>query len=259
MRRTESVMGTVVSFDIRPGSLPAADVYVALARARAVLHSVDAVFSTWKPNSPLSRLRRGEIELPDAPAEVAAVLDLCAAVHHASGGWFDPWAMPGGVDPTGLVKGWAGQAALDVLASAGAGAAMVNAGGDVATFGQPEPGRPWLIGIRHPRDPRRIVAVVEAPGAVATSGTYERGDHIVDPRTGSSCSAVASATVTGPDLAMADGLATALMAAGEGGLVHLASLPGYEALLVGHGGGLLRTPGLPLVGRPRLPEEVEPH
>ena len=82
-------------------------------RAEARLRWVDDVFSTWKPESPVSRLRRGEIGLGDAPPEVAEVLELCRRAREASDGWFDPWAMPGGVDPTGLVKGWAVERALD--------------------------------------------------------------------------------------------------------------------------------------------------
>ena len=57
----------------------------------------------------------GEIGLEEAPPEVAEVLELCRRAREASDGWFDPWAMPGGVDPTGLVKGWAVERALDEL------------------------------------------------------------------------------------------------------------------------------------------------
>lgn len=245
IRRAEPVMGTVVSFDIRPGDADRAAVYLALARARAGLHRVDAVFSTWKPDSPVSRLRRGDIVLTDAPTEVGEVLERCRLARECSGGWFDPWAMPGGVDPTGLVKGWAAGRALQVLVDAGVRAAMVSAGGDVALFGEPEPGRRWRIGVQNPFDRTTVVAVAEPAAAIATSGSYERGLHVVDPHTGEPVAAVASATVTGPEIDMADALATGLLAGGGEAISHLEALDGYEALLIGHDGSFRQTGGFP--------------
>ncbi|MEA2459536.1 MAG: FAD:protein transferase [Thermoleophilaceae bacterium] len=224
-------MGTAVSFDVRGGP-PGA-----VADACAILHRADAVFSTWQPDSPMSRLRRGELSVGEAPGEIAEVLLLSAEAKRMSGGWFDPWRMPGGVDPTGLVKGWAAQRAADALRDAGAEAAMVNAAGDIVTFGEPEPGRAWRLGIRDPREPDRIGWVVAVrDGAIATSAAYERGDHVLDPHTGAPARAALSATVTGPDLTLADALATGLFAAGAAGLALIDALPGYAALLVEPGG-----------------------
>jgi thiamine biosynthesis lipoprotein len=244
VKHVERVMGTAVSFDVRGGT-PAA-----VADACAILHRADAVFSTWQPDSPMSRLRRGELSIGDAPAEIAEVLDLCAQAKRMSGGWFDPWRMPGGVDPTGLVKGWAAQRAADALRETGAEAAMVNAAGDIVTFGGPEPesGRAWQLGIRDPREPDRIAWVVAVrDGAVATSAAYERGDHVLDPHTGAPARAALSATVTGPDLALADALATGLFAAGVAGLPLIDALPGYDALLVEPGGEARLTGQFPLL------------
>jgi thiamine biosynthesis lipoprotein len=125
---------------------------------------------------------------------------------------------------------------------------MVNAAGDIFTFGEPEPGRAWRLGIRDPRKPDRIAWVVAArDGAVATSAAYERGDHVVDPHTGTPARAALSATVTGPDLTLADALATGLFAAGVAGLPLIDELPGYDALLVGPGGETYVTDEFPLV------------
>ena len=115
LRHVHAVMGTMVSFDVRIGEAEPRAAYVALARACARLDRADAVFSTWKPNSPMSLLRRDAMTLEEAPAEMATVLELCALARDLSGGWFDPWRMPGGIDPTGLVKGWAADRALDEL------------------------------------------------------------------------------------------------------------------------------------------------
>ena len=152
-RHVEHVMGTAFSFVVHPGGLNRLDVRHAIGSACQWLHHVDEVFSTWKPDSVMSRLRRGEMHVDDAGDDVQTVLELCRGARAVSAGWFDPWALPGGVDPTGLVKGWATQEALSVLKSAGVAAAMINGGGDVATFGQPFPERPWVIGIQDPERP----------------------------------------------------------------------------------------------------------
>ncbi len=219
----------------------------ALERAIAVLHHVDDVFSTWQPDSPVSRLRRGEIELDAAPPEVARVLDLCRRARTASGGWFDPWRVDGGVDPTGLVKGWAAELALAELRGSAA-AALVNAGGDIAVFGEPEPGQQWRIGIRDPLAADRLLTVVTLGGhdrAVATSGAYERGPHVLDPESGEPAQALLAATVVGPDLAFADALATGLFASGGKALARVAGLRGYSALIVAGDGSLRATLGFP--------------
>ena len=141
LTHAEPAMGTVFSFALVPGPLPDADLRSAISAACACLHEADATFSTWDPGSPVSRYRRGEAELAGLPAEVAEVLADCQAARQASGGWFDPWAMPGGFDPTGLVKGWAVDRALDILRRAGLAAAVINGGGDLAVFGRPGPGQ----------------------------------------------------------------------------------------------------------------------
>lgn len=229
----EPVMGTVVSFTVHGGALGERAVRRALDEACRLLHRHDETFSTWKPHSPMSRLRRGEISLDEAPGEMRLVLDLCDQARQLSGGWFDPWAMPGGVDPTGLVKGWALEEALGVLRSAGVDAALVNGGGDLASLGRPRPDESWRVGVRHPWDQAALACIVELDGAVATSGSYERGPHLLDPGTGRFTMAAASATVTGPSLAMADALATALAVGGDDVLARIAALEGYDGYLVG--------------------------
>lgn len=240
-------MGTVVDIDVRFAPALAEMPWSALARARAVLHRADALFSTWRPESPMSRFRRGALELDALPSPLAAVLDAARAAREASGGWFDPWAMPGGVDPTGYVKGWAAQRALDELAAAGVSGALVNAAGDIATCGAPAPGGRWRVGVLDPFTRGAIACVVELTGAIATSGSYERGPHLLDPHTGQPAARVASASVTGPDLGLADALATALAVGGVEALVHLEALAGYEALLIGFDGTRTSSAGFPIV------------
>jgi thiamine biosynthesis lipoprotein len=240
-------MGTVVVIDLfdELGVDPDAAIWP-LRRCVEELHHADRVFSTYKDQSPLSRLRRGEIALGEAPPEVTEVLDLCRQVKEMTRGWFDPWAMPGGVDPTGLVKGWAAQRALEWLREAGLDGAMVNAGGDIATFGGPAPDEPFRIAVVRPSDRLSVAEVVEVRGAIATSGTYERGAHLIDPATGETASALASATVVGPDLAIADALATALCVGGDAVTPLFEALDGYEWLTVGHDGSRRVSDAFPL-------------
>jgi FAD:protein FMN transferase len=231
-------MGTVVTIDVCTAG---ADISQQLATARRLLRQADAVFSTWQPDSPVSRLRRGEVTAAQLPAEVREVLGLCAVARELTDGWFDPWAMPGGVDPTGYVKGWAAQRALGAFRPGGVGGvsgiggvsgALVNAAGDIASFGGLTDGTPFRVGITDPFSPGRLAAIIRLTGAIATSGSYERGDHLIDPHGGRPVARAASASVTGPDLGLADALATALAVAGPVGLDLVEALDGYEALLI---------------------------
>jgi FAD:protein FMN transferase len=243
----EAAMGTVFSLSARPGGVPGPELRSALAAACATLHRADAIFSTWDPQSPVSRLRRGEAGLAGLPREVAQVAAECQAARRASGGWFDPWAMPGGFDPTGLVKGWAVDQALAVLRRAGAAAAMVNGGGDLAAFGSPAPGRRWRVGIRHPWRADALAGIIEVEAAVATSGSYERGPHLIDPATGLASGRAASATVAGPSLAMADALATAVAVGGDEALAVVGGVEGYAAYLIRPDGSETGTGGLTFI------------
>jgi FAD:protein FMN transferase len=241
----EQVMGTIVVIDVYSAGAPDPEITGQLAEAVAVLHRADATFSTWQPGSPVSRLRRGEITMTQAPAEVAEVIRRCAAARDLSGGWFDPWAVPGGFDPSGYVKGWAAQNALAAFRASGVCGVMVNAAGDIASTGGPGDGRPFRVGIADPRSPLRLAEIVELDGGIATSGTYERGAHLIDPRSGRLAARAASASVTGPDLGLADALATALAVAGEPGLPLVEKLDGYEALIINPDGSRRSTTRFP--------------
>lgn len=170
----EQVMGTVFSFHVESGDCRPEDARAAVDSACTRLHDLDEIFSTWKPLSPMSLLRVGRLALGETPPEMSEVLDLCREAKELSQGWFDPWAMPGGLDPTGLVKGWAAEQALAVLERAGVAAAMVNGGGDIALLGLPGEAPTWRIGVRHPWRAEALACVLETDRAVATSGCYER-------------------------------------------------------------------------------------
>src|SRR3954447_17273258 len=145
----------------------------------------------------------------------------------------------GRLDPSGFVKGWAIAGAAERLRAAGAERFCINAGGDVYAAG-----RPWRVGIRHPEDLESLAAVVTAEDvAVATSGEYEQGAHIVDPHTGARPEGLLSVTIIGPDPALADAYATAAFAMGEAGPAWTASLEGYDAMCITADHRVLSTPG----------------
>ena len=246
-RRVEALMGTVVSIDVRDRGLPAADIESAIEATVETLRSIEARFSPYQADSEISRIGRGELEAADAHPDVRFVLERCEEIREASGGAFDVYRHrpDGRLDPSGFVKGWAVEVAATALRAAHARSFTINAGGDVLAAGEVEPGRPWRVGIRHPDDARQVVAVLGVRDlAVATSGAYERGAHIVDPRSGLSPRELTSVTVVGPSLAWADGAATAAFVMGESGLAWIASQPGYAALASTADGRLVWTEGI---------------
>jgi len=217
-----------VTVDVRDARVDPA----ALEEAFADLGRMDALFSTYRRDSDVSRIDRGELRPEDAEPEVRAVLDLCERYRRATGGWFSAW-IGGRLDPSGLVKSWAMDRACAILERHGARNYVLNAGGDVVARGHREDGERWRVGIRHPVQRDRVVRVVLATDvAVATSGTYEKGTHVLDPHTGHAATSVVSVTVVGPDIVEADVHATAALAMGRSGLDLVEALDGYEAYAI---------------------------
>jgi thiamine biosynthesis lipoprotein len=233
-RRVEFVMGMPVSVDARD-RLPDR----ALDDVFDWLRFVDAVFSTYRADSEIARLGRGELATADAHPSVREVLNRCERLRRATRGFFDIRAT-GTLDPSGFVKGWAVDRAAEILERAGARRFCINAGGDVLVRG----GDTWRIGIQHPRNRDRLAGVVALnDGAVATSGAYERGPHIIDPRSGKPPHGALSATVIGPQLGTADACATAVFAMGRHGPAWTTSLDGYDAMTIMEPDRVLATPG----------------
>jgi thiamine biosynthesis lipoprotein len=243
LRRVEPVMGTVVSFDIRDRVVPT-DV---VDGAVAWLHEVDERFSPFRPDSEISRLADGTLADVDAHPDVHIVLAMCDALRRDSDGAFDArtWRSDGRLDPSGLVKGWAVQLAADRLVVAGLRGFAINAGGDIVARGSPTMGGSWRVGIRHPDHADRVASVIAVHGgAVATSGDYERGAHIRDPRTGGArVAGLRSMTVVGPSLTWADAYATTAFIMGVAGLAWVARHDGYAGYAITDDDRVLWTDG----------------
>jgi thiamine biosynthesis lipoprotein len=236
-------MGTVVSLDARGAE--ASRVEAAFGHAMAWLHEVDHRFSTYRVDSEISLIDHGELAPEAASDDVRWVLARCAAIRSDTGGAFDERAG-GRLDPSAFVKGWAVERAAGVLASAGLSDFLLNVGGDVVVRGGALPDGTWRVGIQHPRDRAAVAMAIEASDvAIATSGAYERGSHIVDPRTGAAAPPTLSVTVVGPDLGVADAYSTAAFAMGLDGPAWTLGLGGYEAMTVLADDRVLCTPGFP--------------
>ncbi|WP_369276358.1 FAD:protein FMN transferase [Streptomyces sp. R11] len=228
-----------------PVSLRVDDEHVGEEAADAVfawLREVDARFSPFKADSEVCRLDRGEVARRDVSADLDEVLGLCEEYRVATGGAFDV-RLPGrGLDPCAVVKGWSVQRAAELLKAAGARRFVLNAGGDVVAAGGP-----WRVGIRHPERADQVCTVAElTDGAVATSARYERGDHIIDGRTGRAATGLLSLSVVASSLTVADTVATAAFAMGGDGVGWAAARPGCEVFAVDAGRRVLRTEGFPV-------------
>jgi thiamine biosynthesis lipoprotein len=240
LTRVEHIMGMPIVADVRdnvyPGDLD--DMF-------EWLRWVDATFSTYREDSEISRLNRGELELDDAHPDVREVLERCEELRLTTNGYFDIRAGTGGaLDPSGLVKGWAVDRAVAMLDDSGLQHYALSAGGDMVLRG----GGGWRVGIQHPLLHDELAAVVEASDlAIATSGEYARGKHVFDPHTGRPPDGVLSVTIVGPDLATADAFATAAFAMGAKGPHWTARLRGYDAMTILSDERVLSTPGFPAV------------
>jgi thiamine biosynthesis lipoprotein len=236
-RYVEHVMGMPISLALRGRHTDDAVARRAWSDVMATLHEVDRVFSTYRPDSAVSRLGRGEIGLEECPPEVTEVVELGAAAERDSGGAFSI-RLPGPdgtsvLDPSGVVKGWAVERAAAALRELPDTDFCLSAGGDMTCRTLRPGAAPWRIGIEDPLDPRRIRAVVPVlTGAVATSGTAHRGQHLVDARTGRAPVGVASVTVVAASLTWADIDATAAYAHGPDAARWLETRPGRSGLVV---------------------------
>jgi thiamine biosynthesis lipoprotein len=221
-------MGTVFSFDVRT---PGFDTTV-LDDAVDILQDIDARFSTFRDDSEVSRLAAGTLRISECSEDVQWVLRRCAELTAETDGYFSAYAG-GALDPSGLVKGWAIEQASDLLCMAGSTSHCVNGGGDVQCVGWAGPDTPWRVGVSHPLRRGELATVVTGTDlAVATSGSAERGAHVVDPHTRRAPGALASVTLIGRHLSDVDAYATAAFAMDDAARGWLESLDGFRAFVV---------------------------
>lgn len=224
-------MGTQASLHLRGRRIDStAGVEPAVAAVFGHLRAVDELFGTYRPDSQVSAFRRGELPREDRHPWLTEVLALCDEARDRTDGYFDAW-LPGGFDPSGLVKGWATEKATACLAGLCGFDHYLNVGGDIAARVGVTTVPPWRVAVEDPTDPAAFLAILDVrTGGVATSGTAARGDHIVDPHTGTCPGGLQAVTVTGPTLLWADVFATAAFARGGEDVADWVAgrAPGYE-------------------------------
>ena len=145
------------------------------------------------------------------------------------------------IDLGGIAKGHAVDQAIARLTALGIEHALVTAGGDTGLLGDRR-GRPWMVGIRDPRNREREAVVIPLQDtAMSTSGDYERYfeqdgkrfHHILSPQSGKSAHEVQSVTIIGPSSTLNDALSTAVFVLGvQKGMDLINRTPGYDAIIV---------------------------
>ncbi len=229
MRTTRILMGMPITVEIVSAAAQAT-----VDAMFEYFEAIDRRFSTYRTDSEIAAINRGEIAESGYSGEMRDVLALAERTRRETDGFFDVRRSDGSIDPSGVVKGWAIRNAARMIARAGFNDFYVDAGGDIQTSGRNAAGSEWTVGIRNPFDPQKIIKVIQPRGrGVATSGTYVRGQHIYNPHApGRPIEDVVSLTVVGPDVLEADRFATAALAMGRAGILFIERTPGLDGYLV---------------------------
>ena len=218
-------MGMAVIIEV-PGLKKESVIKTAFARLRAI----DKQFSPYKKNSELSKYNRGELTELTLSPEVKFILHACRRAEEKTDGYFSAW-YGGDFDPSGYVKGWAIAEAGKILEDRGYKTYCIYAGGDILARSAGK--KIWKVGIQNPKNKSKILGKISGDNfAVATSGTYERGRHITNPKTNKPANELLSLTVVGPDIITADVLSTAAFAMGKQGIAFINKMPGYKCIAV---------------------------
>ncbi|MDE2144452.1 MAG: FAD:protein FMN transferase [Patescibacteria group bacterium] len=241
MKETRIIMGMPVTVEVVSDKVKQKDIDDVFSYFRYV----DEKFSTYKEDSEISKINRGEVSEDSYSKDVVEILRLSEDTKRETDGYFDITAPDGMIDPSGIVKGWSIYNASKILQEKGFSDFYVDAGGDIQTGGKNSKGEKWSVGIRNPLKQEEIVKVVYVNGeGVATSGTYIRGRHIYNPKNRKDAlDEIVSLTVVGPNIYEADRFATAAFAMGESGIGFIERLSGFEGYAINRNGIASMTSG----------------
>ena len=240
MEQTKIIMGMPITVAVAGGD---ADIF---DEVFSYFEYVDEKFSPFKEESELSLMNAGRLNSDDLSGDMRSVLELAERTKRETAGYFDVVNPKGAIDLSGLVKGWAIENAARLIKERGYNDFFVDAGGDVAVGGRNGRGEDWTIGIRNPFSKSGVVKSVKLRDGqgIATSGTYERGGHIWNPKDRTAAPLdIVSLTVIGPNVYEADRFATAACAMGRAGVRFIESQPDLEAYSIDRDGIATMTSG----------------
>ena len=228
MKQLQLLMGMPITVEVVDPNVTEA----ATENVFAFFRYVDDTFSTYKEQSEISKINRGELGEEAYSDDMKTILALSEQTKQETRGYFDI-RHNGIVDPSGIVKGWAILQAAQMLQDAGWRNFYIDAGGDIQVAGT-KGGHPWRIGIRNPFNRSENVKVLTITDkGIATSGTAIRGQHIYDPhRPDTSIEDIVSLTVIGPNIYEADRFATAAFAMGKKGISFIEQFPEFEGYMI---------------------------
>lgn len=251
MKETRILMGMPVTVEVVASDTVQSEVSATIKAVYDYFTYIDEKFSTYKPESEISKINRGEIADDAQSDDMKIIFMLAEETKQRTDGFFDIRKPDGSRDPSGIVKGWAIWNTAKLIEVRGFKNFYVDAGGDIETRGVDERGKQWTVGIRNPLThgtPRQneIVKTIYAPKSgigIATSGTYIRGKHIYNPKNGAAADEMVSLTVIGPNIYEADRFATAAFAMGKTGIHFIEKIPGLEGYMIDEKGIATMTTG----------------
>lgn len=202
---------------------------------------IDRQFSPYRTDSEVSQINQKKLKTNQSSFQMKKILKLAAKTQKQTNGYFDVYKN-GHLDPSGIVKGWAIFEAAKLLKKSGQKNFYIEAGGDIQVCGKNNQGEKWKVGIKNPFNPTEIVKVlrVDTQG-IATSGIYERGNHIYNPKDEVMTDDIVSLTVVSHNIYEADRFATAAFAMGEEGISFINSQKGFEGYAIKKNGRAIFT------------------
>jgi thiamine biosynthesis lipoprotein len=228
MKKQAVIMGMPVTVQVVDAGATEEDIQEVFA----YLNYIDKKFSTYKKNSEISQINRGELTKESYSNEMKKVLELCEETKKLSEGYFDI-NFNGVIDPSGLVKGYSIWQAAQIIKNKGYKNFLVEIAGDIQTFGKNEEGESWKVGIQNPFNLKEVIKIVRISNkGIATSGNYQKGKHILNPKTGRGADEIAAISVIGPNVYEADRFATAAFAMGEEGIKFIGRLKGFAGYMI---------------------------
>lgn len=232
MKKNRTIMGMPVTIEI-VDSNATQEIFEEVFN---YLISIDEQFSPYKKTSEISLYNEGKISKKELSIDMKKVLELSEKTKNDTNGFFDI-TYNGKINPSGLVKGWAIYNASLILRKNGFKNFYVEIAGDIEIAGFNSENKKWSIGIRNPFNKKENVKILYLSNVgIATSGTYERGYHIYNPKEKKQVDEIASLTVIGPNIYEADRFATACFAMGEKGIYFIENLSNFEGYMIDHNG-----------------------